>query len=39
MGPFMQRIVVTLAGGFIGGVILTILIHLLLQLSGVGNGQ
>jgi hypothetical protein len=39
MGPFMRRVVVTLTGGFSGGVILTILIHLLLQLSGVGNGQ
>jgi hypothetical protein len=39
MRPFMRRVAVTLAGGVGGGVALTILIHQLLQLGGVGNGQ
>ena len=39
MGPFARQVAVTLAAGVSGGVTLTILIHLLLQLGGVGNGQ
>lgn len=39
MRPFMRRVAVSLVGGVSGGVTLTILIHLLLQLGGVGNGQ
>lgn len=39
MGPFMRRVAVTLGGGVGSGVVLTILVHLLLQRGGVGNGQ